>query len=123
MGERVTRERIEEWKALADKATPGPWTFGVYKRHEPRQGSLVAAVAPGHQILAGSGGATYPANDGELVAASRTALPAMAREIERLNEAMEKALPLLAGADSRPVERAAAILRSALTPATEDPDA
>jgi len=50
--------------------TPGPWRFVVRRRGDGDTGTIVAAVAPGHQILTDAMGGHYPSNDGRLIAAS-----------------------------------------------------
>jgi hypothetical protein len=59
-------------REIIEAATPGPWSFGIYGRDKPRAGSLVAAVAPGHIVLAVTGGGTYPSSDGHFIACARS---------------------------------------------------
>ena len=83
----VTQEHLEQWRALADAATPGPW------RGDTDRGELKYAVLGGDRELVikvdhknaesgfvGDNGE----NDGAFVLAARTAVPALLAEVERL---------------------------------------
>ncbi len=80
MTERLTDERLVELEALAEVATPGPWsrTFG------PREPSRVWASDDDAEPLAVLGGyveGTDSVADAEFIAAAREALPALLAEV------------------------------------------
>lgn len=104
----VTAEQLAKWKALADAATPGPW-----KSRGMGGDSVVLMPITSHRIgysgdptlcsLAeprrfedrdGRGftdtSAGFLHDDARLVAAARTAVPALVAEVERLRERTEK---------------------------------
>jgi len=66
---------IERDKEIIESATPGPWIFGVYSRNEPRDGTMIGAVAPGHQIRTLHDGGTGPSTDGVFIASARNRWP------------------------------------------------
>lgn len=89
----VTAEQLEEWKMLADAATPGPWTTekpGMDAATGFASGVIVAAVARGRGIYANPPGGSYPANDRRFIAAARMAVPALAAEVERLRDLLRE---------------------------------
>lgn len=77
----MTTERIKELRELCDKVTPGPWYEYANQGH-------VFSI----QTLNGSGGCILPrsgyewirVDDAKFIAASRTAIPELLDEIERL---------------------------------------
>jgi len=82
-----SKTQIAEWRALADAASPEPWEVatvgsGVY---EPIEGNTVAdtfdSEEPAERIEANEA----------FIAASRTAVPAMADMIDRLADALAMA--------------------------------
>jgi hypothetical protein len=75
------KDALEELRLAALRATPGPWRFVVRKKGDPFAGNLIAAVAPGHQIVTKHEGGMYPSSDGEFIAAAREAVPALIEEI------------------------------------------
>jgi hypothetical protein len=99
MSERMTKERLEEIEARADAATPGPWkhraveplakwpSIFVNEVEAPQDdGCWIAKVMDHRSCIAtppGDGNASF-------IAASRTDIPDMAREIRALWEAREK---------------------------------
>lgn len=75
----ITPEQMGEWKRLCEAATPGPWEAKDY-------GSEA-------ELVCGRGGlyaywidpmGDFRAEDARFIAASRTALPALLAEVERL---------------------------------------
>lgn len=90
---RVTAEQLAEWKALADAATPGPWTIekpGMHPTLGFADGIIIAAVARGMGIYAKPPTGSYPANDRAFIADTREAIPALVAEVERLREALRR---------------------------------
>jgi hypothetical protein len=89
----VAAEQLEEWRALADAATPGPWTTqkpGMDSATGFAGGVIVAAVARGQGIYANPPGGSYPENDRRFIAAARTAVPAQAAVIRRLRDLLRE---------------------------------
>lgn len=71
----ITAEQLAEWKALADAATEGPWMSDRSAKIRCPAGYDVAAVQIGaHERRANK----------LLIAAARTAVPALVAEVERL---------------------------------------
>lgn len=93
----ITQAQLDEWRALAEKATPGPWTTErpAGEVHGFARGVLIAATAPSkrNRVYADPPGGSYPAADQDLIAASRTAVPALVAEVERLRTLLRRALP------------------------------
>lgn len=89
----ITNEQLAEWKGLAEKATPGPWSkrnkVGYVYSDDP-QSSCVVAVCGDFldKELTRFNGDRWNA-DGDFIAASREAIPALIAEIERLKAALE----------------------------------
>ena len=85
-------------RALADAATPGPWTCerpGVDEESGFADGVIVAATAPGQGIFASAPHGSFPANDRRFIVAARSAVPALCDEVDRLraeNETLRRAL-------------------------------
>lgn len=91
-----TTRQLEEWKVLAEKATPGPWT------DEPSSGVMVLSEhmticdIRGWGYLTGEGGLNLTVKQAEAVqetnsafiAASRTAIPTLIAAVERLRDAL-----------------------------------
>ena len=69
-------ETIAEVLRLDEEATPGPW--------EPFGGSVVEADETAYIVHGGE------ANDADLIAYYRTAAPALAREVQRLQAEVER---------------------------------
>jgi hypothetical protein len=66
----MTDEQLAEWQRLADAATPGPWRYrGIYVGTDA--GLVASAELPLHAAF---------------IAASRTAVPALIEEVERLRD-------------------------------------
>ena len=65
---------IDDGLARCEKATPGPWRFVVRKKGDHDTGCMLAAVAPGHQIVYDAVGGCYPVDDGQFIAHARTDL-------------------------------------------------
>ena len=85
----MTTAEIRAFLALAEKATPGKWYSFMYAKgvRDDRDGTLVAATAPGHQIRSETKSGTYPSSDQDFIAACRESAPALAAEVLRLREA------------------------------------
>lgn len=106
-------DRLDEWAALAEKATPGPWTWvtegGKYRRIR----AILDPAVLGCVALSG------PADeDAAFIAESRTAVPALV-------EALRAVLAVCAKADAKPGpdgERVAntAVVKAAIASALED---
>lgn len=77
-------EELDALGRLALRATPGPWQFVVRRKGDPFAGTLIAAVAPGHQIVTKHEGGTYPSADGEFIAVARDAVVTLIAEVRRL---------------------------------------
>ena len=84
----MNEERIKELRALCDNATPGNWNiekdgtgYDVYTNHIYHGVFLIA----GFYALQG-----YSEHDAKLFVASRTAIPELLDEIERLKTIIEK---------------------------------
>jgi hypothetical protein len=101
----ITQEQLEEWKKLAEKATPGPWYITGDPWFRDCSGVLagnpdphVAPMIADCEQLAGEreewrndhpGIACGDADDdAAFIAASRTAVPSLVSEVERLREAL-----------------------------------
>lgn len=96
MTERVTDSHLAEWKAVAEKATAGDWKVETpapsKKRRKPSrfvecvltEGNFAGLKA----VIAQVGNP----HDRDLIAASRTAVPSLISEVERLREALEEAI-------------------------------
>jgi len=87
----ATRERRDEWKRLAEAATPGPWAIPV--------ANMFRVIAPEAQHTNGPAGATPPypwcivadvghettgPADAEFIAAARNAVPDLIAQVEAL---------------------------------------
>ncbi len=82
----ITAEQIAEWKALAEKATEGPWTTG-------QAGNLRVYGPDGSGVYSGpicEAIRTTQRPDISFIAASRTAVPALIAEVEKLRQALRK---------------------------------
>lgn len=93
----ITDEQLREWKALADKATPGPWgsAGGYLTVRNPNGGSFTMSIwhtdemGQEHRSAAFQAVPFARANDAAFIAASRTAVPALCAEVERLKKQAE----------------------------------
>jgi hypothetical protein len=81
----ISPAKLEEWKGLADRATPGPWVH-LWVRADQQ----ALFTTPGNEIRLDGGGHFLP-YDATFIAAARTAVPALIAEVERLREALTKA--------------------------------
>lgn len=86
----ITQEQLDQWRALADAATPGPW-FAISEftgeggeinggtvvngPYTPEHGSPTVAVCPDD-------------DNAEFIIAAREAVAALIREVERLRIAV-----------------------------------
>ena len=91
---------LEALKELCEKATPGPW--GVRHRHsgcsiadDERSGLSLELEGPEYPDLRGQFALSA---DARLAAASRSAVPALIAEVERLRTQRDEALAALAEA-------------------------
>lgn len=89
---RPTREDLAAWAEVEKAATPGPWFF-ITTNTKPKGliGTMVGAVAPGHQIRTEAGGGTYPSADGKFIAAARDALPRLLAYVADLERERDEA--------------------------------
>lgn len=117
----IPTEKMEEWRALAEKATKGPWSHYRGKLR-PQFGGIVNEVQCGREdvpIIPWRGFDECERSEKQhranaaFIAASREAVPALLDEVERLREALEWIIEDGAS-DARAVECA----RAALTPGT-----
>lgn len=88
----MTNEQLTHLKQLCEKATPGPWIDNEPDQSEPL---IVNGVGiPVIKYLPGDGEceAFWMVKDCDIqfIAASRTALPALIEEVERLREENEQ---------------------------------
>ena len=92
MPDRPTEADLARWEALADQATPGPWTARHRDSSNPtqdpaRDGEHLGwhldplAVPDRGQIVRGA--------DAAFLAESRTAVPALVAEVRRLRQVLE----------------------------------
>lgn len=70
----ITQEQLEQWKALAAAATPGPWSVGPWGN----------GVKAGNEYVANCGADNYRA-DADFIATARAAVPALVLELEAAN--------------------------------------
>ena len=76
----VTARQLAAWKRLCEAASPEPWTVrkaGTDRDDTPWYDVFIALPPDGYP-------ATRRRADAELMAAARTALPALIAEVERL---------------------------------------
>lgn len=84
----ITAEQLEEWRKLASWATDrGEWRVmhGAKGRH-----FVGYTGADGHDILVAQALLRNERANAAFIAASRTAVPALVAEVERLREALRK---------------------------------
>ena len=116
MPDRPTEADLARWEALADQATPGPWTARHRDSSNPtqdpaRDGEHLGwhldplAVPDRGQIVRGA--------DAAFLAESRTAVPALVNEVRRLQQFIE--IAALALEDTGHRTGAEALRRGALT--------
>jgi hypothetical protein len=84
----MTPEEISCLRALSDAATPGPWPVAVWIETD---GNEWRATGPGHDNSADDAEPGCPdeqaaQRDAVFIAASRSALPALLDEVERLRD-------------------------------------
>lgn len=92
----ISQEQLEEWRALAEKATEGPWRyrpneFDDWGYVRVSNGWPVAIGRAGHGINGNvhrTAGTDPYGDNSKFIAASRTAVPALIAEVERLREAL-----------------------------------
>lgn len=109
----MTPEEIERLKALAEKATPGPWTERSFDECQrcivaPLDGKrrpLLAIVSIGPGSLDPTG-TSNPA----FIAATREAVPALIAELERARELLDLAHEYTESSDSGLYQEIAAFL-------------
>lgn len=68
----------QEWRDLAEKATPGPWTW------EDGPATLYSGRGPFHDLLGRLEPDWNGQNNLDFIAAARSAVPALLAEVERL---------------------------------------
>ena len=79
----MTPAQLEEIKARADVATPGPWT--VHAPHHYTEAAIHGPEGDGHGIIVSTyTGAINPLQDVAFIAHARTDAPALLAEIERV---------------------------------------
>lgn len=79
----IESKQLDQWKALADAATPGPW------RAQVSLGAATLARESGALLAAGQG--LFEPQDAAFIAAARSAVPVLISEIERLRAVALKA--------------------------------
>src|SRR4051812_19779320 len=98
----ITTEQLAAWKALADGATEGPWLYRSLEYDDwgyvRAPDGAVVAIGRAGQFVGDDGFNAYRSAgtdpygpNAKLVAAARTAVPALVAEVERLREAVRKA--------------------------------
>ena len=82
----MTREELAAIKALADAATPGPWSYTTVKPYATAPASESVAYVSPEMMFGDSVGGGYVDRvaDAAFIAAARTAVPALLAEVERL---------------------------------------
>ncbi len=80
----MNRPNVEEIKARADAATPGPWVFSEARR--PCQYVAVVPITPGSSqyVVAAKEGGRNPWHDAAFIAAVRTDIPALIARVREL---------------------------------------
>lgn len=99
------RARLDEWDALSEAASPGPWQ---YLRRGSWGGASAVATSTGHPLaFVGDPDVTGVDQDAAFIAASRTALPAASaalRTVLDLHRPYDAGFgPCCAGCESVPV--------------------
>ena len=111
----TTAAERERWRELCEKATPGPWelwTSNSWRRFGSTDGNCCRVCEPivqehdGHPDLHfPNGGENGP--DARLIAESRTALPRLLADVERLEKIREAAERYVSLAESEKDDAAA----------------
>lgn len=105
----MTDAELARLQALADAATPGPWMHQWSAN--PLTGDGFGEVlrvwgGPRAPVVGGDGsqeyGGVFEEEDGDLIAASRMAIPALIDEVRRLRAALEA---IVAVSDANPTPR------------------
>lgn len=89
----ITDEQLREWKALEDKATSGPWqadNLAKVRCATDEWKGLIADVGDGRYYNSIPRDIAQSADNAAFIAASRTAVPALCEEAERLKEVIER---------------------------------
>jgi hypothetical protein len=73
----ITREQLDEWRELCDAATEGPWTVDM------RVGIFVREAPLKRRVIASAESENHESNE-RFIATSRTAMPALLDEVDRL---------------------------------------
>lgn len=76
-----TPEQRAEWRALADKATPGPWDTYMVPGTRSEEAYVAVEASETEVRIARYEGGHF---DGAFIAAARTAVPALLADVERL---------------------------------------
>lgn len=101
----ITTEQLDEWAALCEAATPGPWAAQEYGVRGS-DGATEYVLVGGHGFgLAFAESSEEGAATVELAAAARTAMPALIAEVRRLEA--EKAKLLATAGESPPFQHPA----------------
>ncbi len=83
----LTAEQLAEWKRLADAATPGPWES---PRVPEQYCQAIVLTADEEQVCDAydntSWGGDQARANGVFIAAARTAVPDLVKEVERLRK-------------------------------------
>lgn len=92
----ITEEQLREWRELAEKATPGRWqwwTSNSWRRlkSELGTGTTRNVLEPYTVWHDKHPDCLVHDDDMDFIAASRTAVPALCEEVERLREALSLA--------------------------------
>lgn len=92
---KITPELLDELEALMQAAHPGPWKFAAKKEHFGKGLSIIGSAETDrlwdNEVMDdGTGGGEYSAtttlNTMEFIIASRNALPALIKEVRRLQQ-------------------------------------
>jgi hypothetical protein len=82
---------LKALEAMVQRATPPEWyTYYAYKGKDAKDGNLIAATAPGHQVRTTAHGGTMPSADLEAIAALHNAAPALIAALRLAVEALRE---------------------------------
>lgn len=87
----IPKSKIEEWRQIANGATPGPWSYDRDEGEIHADSRSTSDGEPWHVVPAQAEG-HIKTNDGLFVALSREAVPALIEEVERLHKVIAKEL-------------------------------
>ena len=74
----ITAEQLEQWKALAEAATPGPWAI------------VENTVQAGDSLFVGTIFSDDTPANADFIAAARTVVPALLAEVDQLRAELDE---------------------------------